>query len=261
MLIAQITDTHIMPRGQEWRGDAETNVHRRLERVVSAINKLLPAPEVVVLTGDNIDGTDYSGAYSTLKEILSGLKIPYFVIPGNHDDRDGIKNVFQKQTSPSFVYDHKDARIIGLDSLVPGKDYGLLAKDQLQFLKEKLNERRDVPALLFVHHFPVNVGIEVFNQMTLRNAEDLENIMRFYPHVIGLVCGHLHNQFSSMFAGKPLYVSPSCAPNFFFEAADAKRPSLLYIEPPHYSLHKISGFNFWSKVISVLRPERTLTFT
>jgi 3',5'-cyclic-AMP phosphodiesterase len=260
MLIAQITDSHIMPRGQEWRGNAETNVHRRLERVVAAINKLSPAPEVVILTGDNIDGSDYAGAYSALKEILSQLKIPYLLIPGNHDDRDGLKKVFQNQKDPYFIFDHTDARLIGLDSLVPGKDHGILSKDQLQFLRQSLNERRDVPALLCVHHFPVNVGIEVFNQMTLRNADELEEIMRFYPHVIGLICGHLHNQFSSTFAGKTLYVSPSCAPNFFFDAADAKRPSLLYIEPPHYSLHKISGFNFWSKVISVLRPERTLTF-
>lgn len=260
MLIAQVTDSHIMPRGQEWHGDAETNVHRRLERVVSAINKLSPAPDLVVLTGDNIDGSDYDGAYSALKEILSHLKIPYYLIPGNHDDREHIKKVFQNQKSSHFSVDHQNARLIGLDSLVPGKDFGLLAKEQLQFLKEKLNERRDFPVLLFVHHFPVDVGIEVFKQMTLRNADELESIMRFYPHVIGLVCGHLHNQFSTTFAGRPLFVSPSCAPNFFFESANAKRPSLLAIEPPQYSLHKISGFNFWSKVISVVRPERTLTF-
>lgn len=260
MLIAQITDTHIMPRGQEWRGDAETNVHRRLERVVVAINNLNPQPDVVVLTGDNIDGADDSGAYSALKEILSKLKIPYYIIPGNHDDREGMKNVFQNQKNSHFVFDHNEARIVGLDSLVPGKDFGLLNREQLQFLKQSLNERREVPALLFVHHFPVNVGIEVFNQMTLRNAEELESIMRFFPQVIGLVCGHLHNQFSTTFAGKPLYISPSCAPNFFFESADAKKPSLINLEPPHFSLHKISGFGFWSKVISVVRAERTLTF-
>ena len=260
MLIAQITDSHIMPRGQEWRGDAETNVHRRLERVVAAINKLNPAPDVVVLTGDNVDGTDYDGAYSALKEILSHLKIPYYIIPGNHDDREKLKIVFQNQKTPHFVVDHKEARLIGLDSLVPSKDYGLLSNDQMQFLKESLNERRDVPALLFVHHFPVNVGVEVFNQMTLRNPDDLAEIMNFHPHVLGLICGHLHNQLSTTFAGKPLYISPSCAPNFFFESADAKRPSLINLEPPHFSLHKISGFNFWSKVISVVRPERTLTF-
>ncbi len=258
MLIAQITDTHIMPRGQEWRGDAVTNVHRRLERVVVAINNLSPAPDMVVLTGDNVDGSDYSGAYNTLKEVLAKLKIPYFAIPGNHDDREALKNIFQNQKNPSFVFDHKEARIIGLDSLVPGKDFGLLSADQLQFLKQNLNERRDVPALLFVHHFPVDVGVEVYNHMKLRNAEELENIMRFYPHVIGLVCGHFHNQFSAMFAGKPLYVSPSCAPNFFFESADAKRASRINLEPPQFSLHKISGFSFWSKVVSVVRAERTL---
>ncbi|OQW49127.1 MAG: hypothetical protein A4S09_03430 [Proteobacteria bacterium SG_bin7] len=258
MLIAQITDTHIMPRGQEWLGDAETNVHRRLERVVIAINNLKPAPDIVVLTGDNIDGTNHSGAYSALKEILSELRTPYYVIPGNHDDREGLRSVFQAQRDSSFVFDHSEARVIGLDSLAPGKDFGFLGNDQLQFLKQSLNERRDVPALLFAHHFPVNVGIEVFNQMTLRNAEDLENIMRFYPHVIGLVCGHFHNQFSTLFAGKPLYISPSCAPNFFFESADAKRASHINLEPPQFSLHKISGFNFWSKVISVVRAERTL---
>lgn len=260
MLIAQITDMHIMPRGQEWRGDAETNVHRRLERVVDAINNLSPAPDLVVLTGDNIDGTDYVGAYTALVEILRPLKVPYCAIPGNHDDREAFKKYLGKNGQTSFAIDHKEARLIGLDSLIPGKDHGALNSEQILFLKAKLGERRDVPALLFAHHFPVKVGIDVFDNMTLRQSEELEGLMRFYPHVIGLVCGHLHNQFSGTFAGKPLYVSPSCAPNFFFPSADAKRPSLISLEPPHYSLHKISGFNFSSRVISVVRPERTLTF-
>lgn len=259
MLIAQITDSHIMPRGQEWRKDAETNVHRRLERVVAAINKLSPRPDVVVMTGDNIDGDDFLGAYAALKEILTPLQVPFQIIPGNHDDRESLRKTFNFESS--FVFDHQSARLIGLDSLIPGKDHGELSKEQILFLKSKLIERRDVPALLFVHHFPVKVGIDVFDDMTLRNSVELENLMRFYPHVIGLVCGHLHNQFSGMFAGKPLFVSPSVAPNYFFESADAKRPSLINLEPPHYSLHKISGFEFWSKVISVVRPERTLTFS
>ncbi len=260
MLIAQVTDSHIMPRGQEWRGNAETNVHRRLERIVVAINQLSPQPDCVVLTGDNVDGSDYAGAYKALEEILQALKVPYFGIPGNHDDRENFKKYFNRQLGCNFLVDHADARIIGLDSLVPGKDYGLLAREQLQFLRESLSQRREVPALLFVHHFPVKVGIDVFDNMTLRQPEELEEIMRFYPHVIGLVCGHLHNQFSSMFAGKPLYIAPSAAPNFFFDSATARRPSLLNLEPPHFALHKISGFGFSSKVVSVVRAERTLVF-
>ena len=53
MLIAQITDLHVRPRGRAANRVAETNM--MTERAVDVLNALRPRPDVVLITGDLVD--------------------------------------------------------------------------------------------------------------------------------------------------------------------------------------------------------------
>ena len=91
MLIAQFSDMHVKARGELVFGRLDTVAC--LERCVAHVAALRPAPDVVLITGDlTYDGQ--AAEYATLLEVLGGLASPYFVIPGNHDDRGRMRAAF-----------------------------------------------------------------------------------------------------------------------------------------------------------------------
>jgi 3',5'-cyclic-AMP phosphodiesterase len=103
MIIAQLSDPHIVARGKLFRcpiqgvaPDAE-RVSREfdtagyLERAVAAVNALLPRPDIAVVTGDLVDH-GMADEYERLRALLAPLATPVFVIPGNHDAREPLRD-------------------------------------------------------------------------------------------------------------------------------------------------------------------------
>src|ERR1700753_4289648 len=129
MLIAHITDTHITSPGTLLMGMVDTA--SALERAVAAINRLDPSPDAIVLTGDLVE----SGApeeYKHLRALLAPLHTPIFAIVGNHDARETMREAFigdgylPRQGFLNFTIEDHPLRIIGLDTLVPGKGGGAM---------------------------------------------------------------------------------------------------------------------------------------
>src|SRR6266853_1801201 len=100
MILAQITDTHIVAPGLLFRcpvqgtaPDAE-RISRELDtaaylaRAVAALNALVPRPDIAVLTGEPVE-------YEQLRHLLTPLAMPVFVIPGNHDAREPLREAFR----------------------------------------------------------------------------------------------------------------------------------------------------------------------
>src|SRR5690349_468661 len=124
MLIAQITDTHILAPGTLFMDRVDTA--SALERAVSALNRLDPPPDLVVLTGDLVE----SGGpeeYAHLRALLAPLRMPVFAIPGNHDARETMRAAFAadgylpREGFLNYVIDDYSLRIIALDTLIPGE--------------------------------------------------------------------------------------------------------------------------------------------
>ncbi len=91
MIIAQITDLHVRPRG--WKANRVVETNAMLARAVKSLNALKPVPDVVLATGDLVDGGT-SEEYRVLREELARLAMPVYLIPGNHDRREGLREVF-----------------------------------------------------------------------------------------------------------------------------------------------------------------------
>src|SRR3546814_5944891 len=91
MLIAQITDLHIRMPGQKAYRVVETD--RYLPPAIDALNRLDPAPTLVIISGDL---TDFGRPreYAHLKNMLDPLRVPYFLMPGNHDAREALVAAF-----------------------------------------------------------------------------------------------------------------------------------------------------------------------
>ena len=89
MLIAQISDTHILTPASDHpaarlRADC-------LRRCVADINRR--QPDAVILTGDTVQ-FGQAEEYALLRELLSPLQAPLYLIPGNRDDKVALREAF-----------------------------------------------------------------------------------------------------------------------------------------------------------------------
>ena len=126
MLIAQISDPHIVEPGRKACNVASTS--ERLAQLVTCLNKLDPLPDVALITGDiTHDGTAAQAAQAAqAKHLLDPLKMPYHVVPGNHDDRTTLGKVFSGQACPSqnaeflhYVIEDHDIRPLASSDQTP----------------------------------------------------------------------------------------------------------------------------------------------
>lgn len=241
MLIAQISDTHIVPKGELLYGRLDSSVNLAL--VVRQIFQLDTAPDCVLLTGDLAD-RGQPAAYAQLREILAPLTMPIYVIPGNHDRREAMRTAFadcgwmpRAPGSPiCYSFDAGRLRICALDTLVEGQDAGALGDDQLTWLDARLAEATDRPVIVMLHHPPVKSGIPSMDAMRLRSPEGLGRIIERYANVERVICGHLHRSMHVRWHGTAVSVSPSTVDQIFL-AFQRHTPPAAIAEPIGFQLH------------------------
>ena len=226
MLIAQITDLHIRPAGRLAYGRVDTADY--LERAVAALLALDPLPNVVLATGDLVDGGEPE-EYARLRRLLAPIERPLFVVPGNHDARRPLFEAF------GSVEDWP-ARLIGLDTIIPGEPGGVLCAERLAWLEDRLGEQGDRPTLLFMHHPPIATGIGHMDTMGLADADRFAALIRRHPQVERIVCGHVHRSIQARFAGTLVTVAPSTAHQVSLTLQQAA-PATFVMEPPGFHLH------------------------
>lgn len=243
MLIAQISDTHIMPAGRLMSGRVDTGPY--LQRAVAHLLALDPRPDLVLATGDLVDAGS-PVEYARLRGILAALPMPVYLIPGNHDARDALRAGFPDHgylpRGPFLQYVIEDhaLRLIGLDTLVPGQPHGELCEERLGWLEARLAES-DRPTLIFMHHPPFACGIVEFDSIGLnRGAERLAEIVRANPQVERILCGHVHRPVQTRWAGTLASIGPSTA----HQATLDLRPDVpitFTMDPPAAALHQWRG--------------------
>src|ERR1700728_5454829 len=105
MLICQLTDLHVRPKGAAANRVSETNMFT--ERAFRVVAGFTPRPDVVIITGDLTD-CGLEAEYANLSAILGRtLSMPVYVVPGNHDRRDnfraGLAHLPGVSSDPDFV--------------------------------------------------------------------------------------------------------------------------------------------------------------
>jgi 3',5'-cyclic AMP phosphodiesterase CpdA len=248
MLIAQITDLHI---GFD-RGNAhELNV-RRLNLVIDELNERSPKPELLLVTGDLVENGDDAEAYRHMHALVGRWQGPKAWLVGNHDARAQFRaELPDVPTDPNgfvqYEFDHGGLRWIVLDTLDEGRHGGMICEKRAWWLAERLQERQDAPTVILLHHPPVDTGIEWMSALPGEQwVRRLEAIVRPAGQVIALIAGHVHRQIATSFAGKPLIVAPSTAPQVALDldAVDPQHPdgrALIIADAPGYALHYWDG--------------------
>ena len=213
------------------------------ERAFRAVARLAPRPDVVVITGDLAEcGLDTE--YAHLNRLLSKLPpVPVFVIPGNHDQRDnlreGLKHLPGVVADPRYVqYAVEDfpVRLVMLDTLVPGSAHGELQAEQLEFLDRTLAAVPDKPTIIGMHHPPFACGMAQMDKINLRNAPAFAAIIARHRQVDRIICGHHHRPIVARVAHAIASISPSVAHQVEM-SLDPHDPGAFVFEPPAFQLH------------------------
>ena len=233
MLIAQITDTHIKAPGKLSYGKVDTS--QNLEQCIGHINALLPRPDVVLVTGDI---TDFGRPeeYHQAGLLLNQLTMPYFVISGNHDLPDAMRIEFDEHRYlpvdgfVHYVIEDYPVRMIGLDTQVVGKPYGLMCQQRLDWLEQQLLADPERPTLVFMHHHPFDTGIEHMDAQNCRNGEALGSLVEQHPQIKYILCGHVHRQVEVAWHGTLVAIGPSPGHSVALDLNPAG-PSAFRLEP------------------------------
>lgn len=245
VLVAQITDTHIVEAGERLHGRVDASA--MLTAAVSHLNAMDPRPDVVLATGDLVnDGTP--AQYDELARILGGLTAPVYVIPGNHDDRANLRAALPAASafdqlgpggstgSMDGVVDGWPLRLIGLDTTIPGEHGGRIMAAQMTWLDHVLDAEPDRPTLIFQHHPPFTTGIGWMDEVGLTDRHLEADVIGRHANVVGIVCGHVHRVIMAPFAGTMASTWPSTGPQVAL-ALDGT-PNGYCDEPATVALHR-----------------------
>jgi 3',5'-cyclic-AMP phosphodiesterase len=242
LLIAQISDFHVTREGELLSGRIDTGAC--LARAVSRLNALDPRPDLVLATGDLVNAGRVE-EYRRLKRLLAPLAMPIYLIPGNHDLRAPLREVFNEHR---YLHDNGEfiqyevrgmpVRLIALDTVDEGNDRGLLDEPRIGWIEARLEAAPETPTIVFMHHPPFATGIKHMDRMNCAGGEKLEAIVRRHPQVERVLCGHVHRPVQMRWAGTLAVIAPSTAHQIELDLRDGEDLSGHYVlEPPGLLLH------------------------
>ena len=218
MIVAQLSDTHLLSIND--KNEIAKLRADNLRAAVTAINDLVPLVDAVIHTGD-MTHTHAPDEYGLAREIMSALRSPLYVVPGNRDSRTSLRQTFiddgylKGYHNEPILYsiDRHAVRLIGYDSLSETSNMGNIDKYRLNWLDSALSDYPERPTVIFMHHPPVLVTTSKFPWAydNKEAGENLAAIVSRHPQVVRLFCGHSHRPFIASFAGTEASTVPSIA--------------------------------------------------
>ena len=239
VLFVQLSDTHIREPGRLAYSRLDTAPY--LRRAVQSVLSLPQKPLAVVMTGDLTDfGREQE--YQHLAELIAPLDIPVYLMPGNHDERQGLRAAFPTHDYLGqgefiqYTVTIGPVTLLALDTCVPGESSGELCDVRLDWLEQSLLNSAGKPVVVAMHHPPFQTLIGHMDKIGMkRGVERLKDIIGRHPNVERIICGHLHRAIDVRFAGTIASTTPSPAHQVCLNLTEDASSSWV-LEPPAYRL-------------------------
>jgi len=237
MLIAEITDTHLMSGGLPAYDDIDTRSF--LDAAIDKLASLSPRPDVLLAAGDiSDDGT--ADSYRIFRESVGRLGIPVYVVPGNHDNRENMRSAFSADGyMPAdghldYVAEIGPLSLVALDTLVEGEAHGEIAPDRRAWLESALHAAGDRPTIVMLHHPPFLTGTKM-DGIGCRDGDALAAVIRQFDNVEIVLAGHFHRSLQRRWAGTMANICPSTAHQMGLELGQGPGFTV-FLEPPQLQL-------------------------
>ncbi len=233
--VLHITDTHLF--GDPAGTLAGVATDPCCLEVLAHARQHVGAVDLVLLTGDLVHDRSLT-AYQRLHERMAAFQVPVLVIPGNHDDRVLMRQVYDRPPVHwTFDFRLGGWLFIGLDSSVPGKPDGWLDEGELARLERTLEMHPDQHVVICLHHQPVAMGSEWLDRIGAGNGEALMEIAARFPSVRAVIWGHVHQAVDRYAGHLRLLATPSTCVQF----RPGQKTFTLDGEPPGYRTLELSA--------------------
>ena len=242
-ILAQLSDLHVTERGEKLGGVIDTNV--ALGRAVARLRAFRPAAQALIITGD-LTESGQPGQYDALQWLLAPLSMPIYVIPGNHDARQTLRQAVEPGWLPGdgpfvqYAVDLGPLRLVALDTVQEGEAGGMLDAPRLDWLDRTLGAAPQRPTVIAMHHPPVDTGIGFMDRIGLEGRTQVARILSAHSQVERVICGHIHRSVQARLSGTVVSVCPGTAHQVCL-ALDAEQADAWVPEPPAFQLHVWTG--------------------
>ncbi len=245
--ILQLTDLHVFKDpGTLLKGIPTREL---LEDVVRQIRDSGEVFDHVVVTGDHTHD-ELPQSYQAVREILSPWMDRLWQVPGNHDDRSVLRSIFGDRIDGSghelirFSFSAGRWLCLGLDTHVPGAVPGNIASDQIDWVRQQIQDANPAQVALFLHHPPVDVGSVWMDAIGLSGKELLQDLFRSENRIRLVCCGHVHHEFSTQVGNAAIFTTPSTGLQF----SPAGLQATFDAAPPGYRVIELTEDRFSTTV-------------
>ena len=190
--ILQISDIHIGPSEEPARGiDVRANFLNCLREGLSH------EPDALIITGDLCLQEGNFETYRWIREQIETTGIPWYVIPGNHDDSHimsrafSLEEHFHPEESEFYqTFEWEQRPVFLLDTA-----RGDLSGVQRKWLEGELQRiPSSIEPLIFMHHPPMPLSVPYMDELDIPSPDTrqfLETI-RKCPAEVHVFVGHYH---------------------------------------------------------------------
>jgi 3',5'-cyclic AMP phosphodiesterase CpdA len=185
----QISDSHIGFTRPE-----NPDVLGSFAKTIAAINALPQLPAFVVHTGD-VTHLAKPAQFDAAKQVLSTLKVPYIVLPGEHDvigSPQAFFDAFRRSDAPQgwSSFDQGGIHFLSLVNVFNFEVDGKLGNDQLTFVENDLAAQKTSTPIVVFGHVPLYALYPPWGWTTEDGARVLAALRRF--DAVTVLNGHIH---------------------------------------------------------------------
>lgn len=245
--ILHITDLHLFAnKSSHFLG---INPYESLHAVIEQIKKKQQQPDLIIVTGDF--SQDFSAeSYELAKELIKKINYPIFAIPGNHDNPIFFKDFLHASgmvcTNRKIINDNWC--LILLDTQSPGKVYGSLSAEELNFLEKELTANQSLFTIVFLHHHVLPTKCSWLNKIGLTNADEFLQLVTNIKGTKLVICGHIHQEYDAMHKDIRFLATPSTCFQF---ATDSVKFQLAPLMPGYRWLELHPDGTYTTEVIRI----------
>ena len=245
--ILQLSDPHLLSEPDALLRAIPT--YRSFRQVIRHLDGEAVHFELVILTGD-LAHDEQRDTYRLLRRTLEERRTPWRMIPGNHDNRAFMNEVFPEVSGTgrdwvNFSMEAAGWKLVGLDSHLPGSVSGRVGRRQLEWLRHELETNPGTPTVLFMHHPPVPVGCPWLDRIGLEDAEPFYRVVAAAPQVRLVCCGHVHHEFRGRLGSATVLAAPSTAFQFLPEGESPVFDPI----PPGARILELDGSRWRTRVV------------
>ena len=216
-----ISDTHISADPEyrpHWPSHSVQHPNRGAESLLEAIGGLPFPVDFILHTGD-VCAEPEAENYHQAREMLDRLEQPLYVLPGNHDSPQMMRDILEDGRRRQILGD--DHRIVAGYHLLSIDGSGAedplaptLADAQIDNFAAQLGRTQGGPVLVAAHYPFVRTGVPWIDKgARVQNGERLHELLAAQrERVTGVFFGHIHQVVNSFCDG----IAYNCCPSTWF---------------------------------------------